>query len=122
MFMVQGMVWVMGSGISNTIRNDVTNKIGQERQLVAKKYAIMGIILTCIYSFVCAIIFWSFSKEIARMFIKIDTTLEILTPMIFYAGFRVALSGIIPSLSTILRIIGKVNSYTCSTFTFQFVA
>ena len=41
--------------------------------------------------------------------------------MIFYAGLRVLFSGLIPTLSTILRIIGKTNCYTYSAVIFQFI-
>ena len=50
LFMIQGSVWVMGAGISATVRNDVTHRIGQERPMVARKYAIIGIILSAVYS------------------------------------------------------------------------
>jgi len=41
-FNLQTIVWVIGGGISNTIRSDVGINIGQRKSYVAKKYAIVG--------------------------------------------------------------------------------
>ena len=41
-FNLQTIVWVIGGGISNTIRSDVGINIGQRKTDVAKKYAIVG--------------------------------------------------------------------------------
>lgn len=41
-FNLQTIVWVIGGGISNTIRSDVGLNIGQRKSIVAKKYAIVG--------------------------------------------------------------------------------
>lgn len=44
------IVWVFGSGVANVIRTDVANKVGEFQIAMAKKYAIMGLILSYICS------------------------------------------------------------------------
>lgn len=100
-FNLQTIVWVIGGGISNTIRTDVGMKVGQGKPWVAKKYAYMGLILTFLYSAVMGVLMTCFSEMLSDIFTKVPGVLQYMVPMVWWGGFQAFFSGAIPSIATL---------------------
>jgi len=111
-FNLQTIIWVIGGGISNTIRSDVGLNIGQRKAYIARKYAIMGLILSFFYSFVFGTLMAIFSTYLSDVFSCVPEVLAYLNPMMFIGGFQAWFSGIIPSIATVLRLMEKPCTLT----------
>ena len=115
------MSWVIGAGLAAIARNDIGNAIGQNKPDVAKKYCRFALVLCYIYSFFMGTIYMIFAYKITLLYSKIPAVTTLLWPMIFIGGIRAYSSAATPAIASMVRIVGKANTYTKITFFYQMI-
>jgi Na+-driven multidrug efflux pump len=115
-FNIYSICHVFGSGMANVARTDVGIKVGDYQLGMAKKYAVMGIVLAHAVSFVMGIFLMIFHKPISGIFSDVTEVKEYLKPLMFYNGFAVWFVVGITTFWSILRIINKAWVITIISF------
>jgi Na+-driven multidrug efflux pump len=120
-FNIYNICLVMGSGMANVARTDVGIKVGDYQLGMAKKYALMGLVLAHALSFVMGLLVMTFHIQLSSVFSELPEVLEYLEPLMFYNGFAVWFVVGITTFWTILRIINKNQVITIISFLFSVV-
>lgn len=109
---VDCIIWACGFGLGNTTRTLTGISIGEGRQAQAKKYAIMSLCYTFMYSITMCIILIFTRHWITAFFTDIEGISVKLESMLLMEGFIAIFSGAGSVNSTLLRVIGKSWVYS----------
>jgi Na+-driven multidrug efflux pump len=115
-FNIYSICHVFGNGMANVAMTDVGIKVGDYQLCMAKKDAVMGLVLAHAVSFVMGLFFMIFHKPISGIFSEVPEVKEYLKPLMFNDGVAVWFVVGITTFWTILRIINKAWVITIISF------
>lgn len=107
-------------GFSQAVRTYVGIQIGKKRHKTAKKFAEWGVIINVIIMYVPAVFFLLFSRQISEFFTDIESTVEVLTHMLFNYGIIVGIDCCLWTYTTLLRFANQIVFLNLNSFFLMF--
>lgn len=105
------IVWTIGAGLAITTRTNCGMKIGDNKPLMARKFAFQGFILAFAYSIVGGTFIILMRNKIAGMFTEVPEVLDVLGYQVMLMGCLAFAVGSGATVSTIYRVIDKAGFY-----------
>lgn len=90
---VFNIFWIFGTGMANVVRTDVSSKVGEFQIAMAKKFAIMGLILGYILSISIGVLVIVFHRPMSRIFSKVTDVLDDLYTLMWLMGMCIMFTG-----------------------------
>lgn len=109
---VFAIVWTIGAGLAISTRTACGFALGQNNGLLAKKYALFGLLLSSVYSVIMGTLLICLNGPIAEMFTEVP---EVITPLkwqIVLMGICTMFAGSGATGATMWRTIGKAGYYS----------
>lgn len=109
------ITWTIGAGLAITTRTMCGTLLGQNKPMLARKYAFMGFVLAFVYSVLMATLIICIRGSLASMFTQVPEVWEPVKYQMLLAGVLVIFSGTGPIGSTIFRVIDRSGLYSMIT-------